>query len=145
DSLRFSPRFFMAKSSSSKSSSSGETKAPLVIALVFFVLATIGLGVFAYTSNEDLAAAKGDAKKSEDSAKAANASAQKAKDEALIYKAALGVLKPDEMAALQGISQYRTEAQTAHKAMMDALAAKANQPIQDQVKNFVVGGAACWA
>ena len=37
-----------------KSSSSGETKAPLVIALVFFVLSTIGLGVFAYMTMEDL-------------------------------------------------------------------------------------------
>ena len=41
-----------------KSSSSGETKAPIVIALVFFVLCTIGLGVFAYMTHEDLTAAK---------------------------------------------------------------------------------------
>jgi hypothetical protein len=128
----------MARSSSS---SSGETKAPLVIALVFFVLATIGLGVFAYMTYEDLEEAKkatAEANKTKDSA---NDSAQKAKEEALLYKAALGVLNDADKQSLQGV-RFKNELQAAHKAMSDAIGQKATAAIADSAKNFVGGGAA---
>ncbi|CAN5329612.1 hypothetical protein BH11PLA2_BH11PLA2_01470 [soil metagenome] len=124
-----------------KSSSSGETKAPLVIALVFFVLSTIGLGVFAYMTMEDLTLAKADTKKAGEEKEAATKTAQKAGEEVLIYKAALGVMTDKDKEALQGV-RFKNELQTAHKAMMDAMGQKANTAIADSAKNFTGGGAA---
>ena len=118
----------------------GETKAPLVIALVFFVLATIGLGVFAYTTSEDLSEAK-TAKVEADKAKTlADDNTNKAREAALLYKVALGIANEEDQKGLQGI-RFKTEAQNAHKAMIDAINAKSQQAIGAQVPKFVGSGA----
>lgn len=128
----------MARSSSSASSS--EPKTPLIIALVFFVLATIGLGVFAYMTNEDKVAAEAAAAEAAKAKTAAETTATKAREETLIYKAGMGLLSESDRAAFNGI-QHKAEAAAAQRAMMEALAAKANQAIQNELKNFVGGGA----
>ncbi len=122
-----------------KATASGETKAPLVIALVFFVLTTIGLGVFAYMTSEDLTAAKNAEKEAATKAKGSDDNAQKAREEALLYKVALGIADEKDREALQGI-RFKTEAQANHRAMSDAINKKSAEVIGTQAKNFVGGG-----
>lgn len=78
----------MAKS---KPQSGGEGKTPLIIALVFFVLATIVCGVLAYTYQGDIQAAKDEAKKDKDEAKTARDELSKVQDTARLYQVVLGM------------------------------------------------------
>lgn len=119
-------------------SSSGESKAPLVIALVFFVLACIGLGVFAYTTSEDLAVANESTKKANDEATAAKKVATAAREEALIYKGALGILSDADKSALGGL-QDRNAAQNVHRAMTEAINQNANKTIGDFATQRLAG------
>lgn len=126
----------MAKSSAA----AGETKTPLIVALVFFVLATIGLGVYAYTLNDDVATAKGEAETARKDKETSDTAATKAREETMVYKAALGILNEAEQASFRGI-RYKPDAQAAFMSMREALAAKAAQAITEQRKNFTGGGA----
>ena len=78
----------MAKS---KAQSGGEGKTPLVIALVFFVLATIVCGVLAYTFQGDIEAAKKDAETAKGEAKTARDELSKVQDTARLYQVVLGM------------------------------------------------------
>lgn len=80
---------------------SNEAKLPVIIALVFFILATLGVGIFAYTLTEDVAKQKEDVAKAGADANAAKAAQKAAGEELLAYKAVVGNLSPDERSAVQ--------------------------------------------
>lgn len=82
-------------------SSSNEAKLPVIIALVFFILATLGVGIFAYTLTEDVTKAKEEAKTATDSESAAKKAQAQAREELLLYKAVVGNLTAEERAAIQ--------------------------------------------
>jgi hypothetical protein len=82
----------MAKSKTKKDST-----LPLVISLVFFVLATIVFGVMWYTTQEDIAKEKEAAKKAQDSATADKARASEQEMIARAYRAYIGVASPEDV------------------------------------------------
>ncbi|MBL8865116.1 MAG: hypothetical protein JNK93_06095, partial [Planctomycetia bacterium] len=81
--------------------SSNEAKLPVIIALVFFILATLGVGIFAYTLTEDVTAAKENEKKATDETAAAKKAQAAAREELLLYKTVLGNLDANERATVQ--------------------------------------------
>lgn len=74
----------------SKSNSGGEGKAPLVIGLVFFVLATIVLGVLAYTYQGDIAAAEAKAVEAKKDTELSRAELSKVQDQLRLHQVILG-------------------------------------------------------
>ena len=93
-------------------SQAGESKAPIIIALAFFVLTTLGLGVLTYmafSEKEGLLAAK---KKAEDEQKNSLKLLTAEEEKKLLYKGAIGLLSPEEQAKLQNLREkeaVRTE------------------------------------
>lgn len=108
--------------------SSGEAGKPVIIALVCFVLLSLGLGVFAYTATDTAAQAKADAKKAADDKSAAEKTLQKAKDELKLYKVLVGTASPEEKNELQ--SANKSELQDAYTKMMSAINARAGIAIK---------------
>ncbi len=74
----------------------GEGKTPLVIALVFFVLATIVCGVLAYTFQGDIAAAKTEADTAKEESKTARNELSKAQDTVRLHQVVLGMGTEDD-------------------------------------------------
>ncbi|HET6575545.1 MAG TPA: hypothetical protein VFG68_18220 [Fimbriiglobus sp.] len=69
---------------------SGEPKAPLVVALVFFVLTTLTLGVLTYMAYDQLSAEKDKSKKAESDAAAAKSQTAEEQARVLFYKTLIG-------------------------------------------------------
>lgn len=116
--------------------SSGETKTPVIVALVFFVLATITLGVLAYMFNSDRATAVEAEKKAQADAKTAQDQAAKSKEAMLIYRAALGITNDQDRADLQGL-RFKTDDQKVHADMMKAIEDRARAAITAEAGKFV--------
>ena len=76
---------------------SGEGKAPLVIALVFFVLLSIGLGVMVYMAGDEKAQLRDQAKKAGEDATAAKKTMAAEQGKVLMYKTALGIQTQEEL------------------------------------------------
>jgi hypothetical protein len=109
----------MAKSSSS--GGSGETKTPLVVALVFFILATLTLGVLTYIGFSN-------ATKAEEASKAAATKEAglvnergKAQDLVKFYKVLVGTNTPEEKTQVEA-SQFKNDLVAEQTAFMNALA-----------------------
>jgi hypothetical protein len=81
--------------------SSNEAKLPVIIALVVFILATLGLGIFAYTQQEQITNAQEAEKKAIADDAASKKSLAGAREELLLYKAVVGNLTPEERQTVQ--------------------------------------------
>lgn len=78
-----------------------ETSLPVVVSLVIFVLATIGLGVFAYVLYSDQEANLAEVTKAKDELKNARAAAKEAELNARAMRVILGVPEADDLNVLQ--------------------------------------------
>jgi hypothetical protein len=83
---------------------SAEPKAPLIVALAFFVLASLVLGVLFYLENDKKNSAVEEAKKAKDAESAAKKQLTDAQDQTRMYRVAIGVGTADELAALSSSS-----------------------------------------
>jgi hypothetical protein len=79
----------------------GEGKAPLVIALAFFVLTSLILGVLLYLAYDQMAQVKNDANEKIKAADEAKKALSKADEKALLYKAAIGIATQAELDTLK--------------------------------------------
>ncbi|HVK12529.1 MAG TPA: hypothetical protein VM597_27515 [Gemmataceae bacterium] len=75
---------------------SGESKAPLVVALAFFVLTTLTLGVLTYMAYSDVAVQKAAAKQAESDKQAAVSKATEEQAKVLMYKTLVGTNTQEE-------------------------------------------------
>lgn len=112
--------------------SSNEAKMPVIIAMVFFILATLGVGIFAYTLTQDVEKAKADAKDAEGKATAAQSQLGKAQEELILYKVALGNATADDNTKMQsgltdaaGFREKYTKLMQSVNGILDA--SKANE------------------
>src|SRR4051794_18816390 len=99
---------------------SGETKTPVIVALVFFVLATITLGVLAYMFNGDAKTAEAAAATAKKDAETAKTEAGKAKEAMLIAKGIAGTLTEQERTDLQGL-RFKEDTRKVHADMLKAI------------------------
>lgn len=83
----------------------GETSKPLVIALAFFVLTTLVLGVLTFLAQGDLDKLRADMKKAADDKAAAEKLMTTEEEKKLLYKGAMGLLAADEQGKLQNLRQ----------------------------------------
>ncbi len=104
-------------------SSSGESKAPLVIALVFFVLTTLGLGVMYYMATEEIKKERETTKKATDQSTSDKKELTKANERLLVYKVAMGVHTEEEFTKLKD-SINESDVRATHAALLDAVKAK---------------------
>jgi len=74
----------------------GETKAPVVIALAFFVLTTLALGVLTYMAYDQIALEKATTKAAEDKVVASDKLRSEDQDRVNLYKVAIGTNTEDE-------------------------------------------------
>ena len=81
--------------------SSGDPKTPVIVALAFFVLATIVLGVLTYLAYDEKAKQADTVVEEQKKAADAQNLAELAQDKLLVYKVALGVNSADEFESLQ--------------------------------------------
>ena len=110
--------------------SGGESNVLLVIALVFFILLSIGLGVMYYTSLQATTDADGKAKTAEDGKKAAEKSRDEAQDVAKLYRLFTGTATEDEKA-------YMAQPAAATKAAVQAEHAKLVGAVNTQIAGAV--------
>ncbi len=106
---------------------SKETGLPVIIALVFFVIATVGLGVFCYVLYSDQATrekAAADAKASQKKAEGAQATSDNMNK---LYRVALGVDLPDDRKELLGDPQTNNDVGNELKRINESLTAKLAQ------------------
>jgi hypothetical protein len=111
---------------------SGEPGTPLIIALVFFILLSIGLGVMYYLGLSDTAAEKAKADEAANKAKAADKAMKEAQDQAKLYRAFLGTATAEESAYIQNPAPETKDAVRAEHtklmgAMNERVAAAANR------------------
>lgn len=99
--------------------SSGESKAPLVIALAFFVLSTLILGVLAYLAYSDIAEKAKTVVEAKNAADAANKLKSVSDEKILVYKVALGVANEEERTNMQNL-RNKDEVKKEYDALMDA-------------------------
>ena len=95
----------------------GESKAPLVIALAFFVLTTLGLGVLAYMFYGEIEQADASVAEAKTKADAAVTLAETEKAKAQMYRNAVGTGSDQDRTDLENL---RPDAQTAVQAEFDA-------------------------
>ena len=104
--------------------SSGETKTPIIVALAFFVLATLVLGVLTYMAHDENAKQVETVTEAEKKAAAALQLQAQAQEKLLVYKVALGVNSADEFEELQNAR----DKEKAHEAFV-ALKNEVNQAL----------------
>ncbi|HEX4611935.1 MAG TPA: hypothetical protein VH092_27310, partial [Urbifossiella sp.] len=78
-----------------------ETSLPVVVSLVFFVLTTIGLGVFVYVLYSDQEAKDAEVKKASDEVKNLRAAAKEAELIARAHRVFDGTAEGDDLAVVQ--------------------------------------------
>lgn len=100
--------------------SSGESKAPLVIALAFFVLSTLVLGVLAYLAYSEINEKANFVVNAKKEVDAANKLRSVSDEKILIYKVAIGNASEEERTSLQTL-RNKEEVQKEHTALMDAV------------------------
>lgn len=98
----------------------GETKAPVVIALAFFVLTTLALGVLTYMAYEQLAIAKTNTKAAEEKEKAATKLRSIDQDKVLVYKVAIGFNTEEEFTNLKS-SQNKEVVRAEYDAILTGI------------------------
>ena len=112
----------------------GETSTPLLIALVFFVITTLGLGYLTYDFSNKVKEANEGAKKEKGDADNAKKESNKDKEYTLVYKAALG-LGGDELKDLG--TRDKDAARRAYEEMKKAVDGRAEQAITVATREFV--------
>jgi len=123
-------------------SSSGESKAPLVIALVFFVLTTLGLGVLYYMKTDEMKTVQASAKTATDESAKYKKEISQANERLLVYKVAMGVNTQEEFETLKN-ALNESDVRATHAALLEAVKTKVNGTPQApglvtvEAKNFV--------
>jgi hypothetical protein len=107
----------MAKASAA---AAGESKTPIIVALVFFVLTTLVLGVLTWMAYDEVGKLKGDAKKANDDKSAAEKLMAQERSKALLYKAAIGTASQEELESLKNTTAS-AEVQAEHAKLLDDL------------------------
>jgi hypothetical protein len=121
-----------------QTTSTGEAKTPLIVALVICVLLMLTFGVLAYMFNSDLATAKEAEKKALADAKSAQDQLAKEREAKLIYKAALGITNEEDRTDLQGI-RFKEDARTVHANMMAEINNRIQAAVNATASQFVTG------
>ena len=103
-----------------KANPAGESKAPIVVALVFFVLTTLGLAVMVYMNQAQIASAVEAAKADAAKADAAGKLRRIDQERVLLYREMLGVNSQEESSQLKGMTAKK-EVQDEHKKVMQEL------------------------
>ena len=103
-----------------KANPAGESKAPIVVALVFFVLTSLGLAVMVYMAYDNKAAVAEQAKKAEADVAAAGKLRRADQERVLLYREMLGVNSQEESSQLKGMTAKK-EVQDEHKKVMQEL------------------------
>jgi len=118
----------------------GESKAPLVIALAFFVLTTLALGVLTYMAYSEMEAVNAAAKEASNKEAAAVKIADIEKGKVLMYKVAIGTASEEDRTNLQNLRQEAKEAVRAEFNQFQAdLSNRIAGAIQDVRKQSFVG------
>ncbi len=103
-----------------KANPAGESKAPIVVALVFFVLTTLGLAVMVYMNQAQIATATEAAKAGDAKAADAGKLRRTDQDKVLLYREMLGVNSQEESSQLKGMTD-KPAVQAEHKKVMQEL------------------------
>ena len=109
----------------------GESKAPIIVALVFFVLTTLGLSVMLYMAYDNQAAIKATASDAEKKATEAGKLRRTDQDKVLLYREMLGVNSQEETSSLRGMSDKAavyTEYKKVTQELNDRIAGTPNSP-----------------
>lgn len=118
---------------------SGETKAPLVISLVFFVLTTIGLGVMTYLAYSDMAVVRAEQTKAVSEKKLFEDQSTKDKEIKQMYRVAIGVGTEEDRTNLQNL-RNSDEVNKAYNEFMNALRNGVAGAVSNEANKFVGGG-----
>jgi len=110
----------MAKSKKPKK----ESGLPVVIALVFFVLTTVGLGVFCYVLYSDQEGIAAAAEKEKQTAQAAAKQQKIAENKAKLYRLVIGIGEQDDRESLTGESKPGDDYVAELKKINDAITKK---------------------
>lgn len=105
-------------------SAAKETSLPVVVSLVFFVLTTLGLGVFAYMLYSDQEAKDAEVAKAKDEVKNLRASAKESELIARASRVFNGVAEPDDISVLQQDVKEGDKVHQEIKKMNEALRKK---------------------
>lgn len=127
----------MARSSSSSPGS--ETKTPLVVALVFFILATLILGVTTYMGYGAAAVADENAKKKETEKNTVQTERDKDRERVLFYKVATGVATPEERTQFDN-ARFGDEIKAEHDRFMFAMADRAKTALTRAMNDISLRG-----
>ena len=103
-----------------KANPAGESKTPIIVALVFFVLTTLGLAVMVYMAYDNKAAVAEMAKKAETDVAAASKLRRADQERVLLYREMLGVNSQEESSQLRAMTAKK-EVQDEHKKVMQEL------------------------
>lgn len=115
---------------------SGETKTPVVVALVFFVLTTLALGVLTYMAYSQMAQMEDDRKKAESDKQAAQDLQTAAEEKLLLYKVAMGVESEEDRTNLQNMRKT-DEVRKEYNTLMTELRNRVSGAVQAEARKFV--------
>lgn len=122
--------------------SGGEASTPLIIALVFFILLSIGLGVMYYMANGEIGGEKAKADEAANKAKASDLAMKKAQDETKLYKQFIGMANPDETAYMANPSnETKDHVRAAHRALLEAVNSKISSAVKSNEGMLAAKGA----
>ena len=110
----------MARSSGSSSASGSESKTPLVVALVFFILATLVLGVTTYLGYGEAKTATETATKAGTEKNSLQTERDKSKEAAIFYKVLLGTNTPEEKTQFEA-ARFKDDIKAEYEKAMAAL------------------------
>ncbi|MFO0851525.1 MAG: hypothetical protein U0871_23645 [Gemmataceae bacterium] len=102
------------------SAAAGESKTPIIVALVFFVLATLVLGVLTYMAYDQVGTLRAEVKKAQDDKSSAEKLRAQDQGKALLYKAAIGTATQEELDSLKN-STAAAEVRAEHQKLLDEL------------------------
>ncbi len=130
----------MARSrSDSRSENGSESKTPLIVALVFFVLATVILGVTTYLGFSGEGEAKDAAKKADDEKTKASQEREKVQEALAMYKVAIGTATEADLNTVRNM-KFANENQLVYTDLMNNLGARVKQATTENIKeNQAVG------
>ena len=128
----------MARSSSSASGS--ETKTPLVVALVFFILATLALGITTYMGFGDASLARADAIKAAQEKATIQTERDKEKEKVIFYKVFTGVNTPEEK-PLFDAARFKDDLRNEYTNVMKAMEERQKSAVTKAMQDLGLRGA----
>ncbi len=117
-------------------SAAKETSLPVVVSLVFFVLTSIGLGVFVYVLYSDQEAKDTEVAKSRDEVKNLRAEAKEKELIARAHRVAAGIPDADDLSVLQSDVKEGDKIHQEIKRLADAVKKKAPELTKSQADRF---------